>query len=686
MQLINLFAKKSEQSQNIITIGTPSAPEALEKIFAHLRLIVPDARLIALFVNEYQKLSLLAAQEREIPFIKLYITLEEFIIKNKQPVVTKVYTTESLRQEVATIVPVDRLSDAFRLIFLSDSGRACLLATLGLPYILKPLSTTLGKDHLQSLLIAITRDTLFAGIQFDGQIVIYPPTFNQTVTNKSFKEVTSACNAIYERIYQQLTKTIGEKRAAELLTTYSNFIQQTYSFNIIVILFDILPKNVIASEKLGLLSRQDLERVINDKTMQLESAKKTLEEQIGQVQEQNQALENTKKSMLNIMEDLQQEKTLTEQAKAKDDAIINSIGDGMIAVDPLGKISVVNPVAVQLLELDLTVALGKLFTEAFHLSDEQGVLLPPDKNPIMITLQTGQRTMQTCLFIKKDQTKVSLGITATPIKQNEKILGSIGIIRDITKEKQVDRMKTEFISLASHQLRTPLSAIRWFSEMLLGGDAGELTPEQKDFAKNITDSTQRMIELVNSLLNVSRIESGRIMIDPQPTDLKELVDGLVTELQVKIKEREQNLIVSVHEGLPKINVDPKLIRQVYLNLLTNAIKYTPKKGEISVFISKKDDEVVSQVSDNGYGIPKAEQSKMFQKFFRATNIIKVETDGTGLGMYLLKSIIESSHGKIWFESNTKEESLPDGRHGTTFWFSLPMTGMVAKKGEVTLDS
>jgi len=362
----------------------------------------------------------------------------------------------------------------------------------------------------------------------------------------------------------------------------------------------------------------------------------------------------------------------------RDTTLLESMNEGMIALDEHGRIVLINAAAARILELhDRQMAIGKDFSVVASLQEQGGTALAPVQLPSAITLKTGKQTSAVVLYASKEGKKEQIFLGASPFRLNGKIAGVIMLLRNVTKEKEVDRMKTEFISLASHQLRTPLSAIKWFSEMLLAGDAGKLNAEQTEFAQNITGSTTRMVELINSLLNISRMESGRIMIDPKPTDLTELVQGIINDLTAKIKEREQNVVVSVHPDLPKINLDPRLISQVYLNLLTNAIKYTPKNGDISVFVSKKDDMIVSQVTDNGYGIPQAEQARMFQKFFRAQNITKVETDGTGLGLYLVKSIVESSGGKIWFES---EEAK-----GTTFWFTIPLSGMQAKKGEVTLE-
>lgn len=369
-------------------------------------------------------------------------------------------------------------------------------------------------------------------------------------------------------------------------------------------------------------------------------------------------------------------------ATQQDEAMLQSMSEGLIASDSRGRVTLVNKLALDYLGLsDGGNIIGKRIKDVYELYGDDPKAtkpLPAESHPSSIALATGQTADGVYVIRQTDDRKRLFDIAATPVTLEDKTVGIITVMRDVTKEKEVDRMKTEFISLASHQLRTPLSAIKWFTEMLLSGDAGKLQPEQSDFAKNISDSTERMIALVNALLNISRIESGRIMVDPKPTDLKELVSGIVTDLKGKTEEKRQTLIISVHEDLPKINIDPRLIGQVYLNLLTNAIKYTPKGGEISVFISRKDNEIISQVADNGYGIPKEQQPRIFEKFFRATNAVKVETDGTGLGLYLIKAVVESSGGKIWFKSE-------EGK-GTTFWFSIPASGMKPKEGEVTLDA
>ncbi len=423
-----------------------------------------------------------------------------------------------------------------------------------------------------------------------------------------------------------------------------------------------------------------LAQAFNDMTIKLMQSNTAREESAHALQKQLSELQEAKLATINLLEDLEGEKSKMGEQKKILESVIHNMPIGVALSEPSGKPLLINDAGTNILGKGMDPhANNENVAEIYQILRSDGSPYPPTEVTSVIAATHGIAMTKDDMVIKRpDGKKFAIRATSVPVKDSqEKVVSVISVFEDITKEKEVDRMKTEFISLASHQLRTPLSAIRWFTEMLLSGDAGELTVEQKDFTKNIGASTQRMIELVNSLLNISRIESGRILIDPKPTDLKELVEGVVTDLKAKIEEKKHTLLISVHEGLEKINLDPRLIRQVYMNLLTNAIKYTPKGGEITVFISRKGDEIISQVTDNGYGIPKEQQGKMFQKFFRAENIIKVETDGTGLGMYLIKAIIESSQGKIWFESE-------EGK-GSSFWFSLPITGMVAKKGEVTLD-
>jgi len=251
----------------------------------------------------------------------------------------------------------------------------------------------------------------------------------------------------------------------------------------------------------------------------------------------------------------------------------------------------------------------------------------------------------------------------------------VGIERDITHEKKVDQAKTEFVSLASHQLRTPLSAINWYVELVMD-DKVKLTQKQRDYLHEIYTASKRMGDLVGSLLNVSRIELGTFTVMPQKINLEKISEDVFKELVPKINEKKHQ----IKKSYPKDSSykgDGKLTRIIFHNLLSNAIKYTPAGGKINLNIKKDKNWYKIEVSDNGYGIPKEQQQQMFTKLFRADNVREKISEGTGLGMYLVKSIIDEVEGKISFKSEKNK--------GTEFIIKLPLSGMKKKEGTKELS-
>lgn len=273
---------------------------------------------------------------------------------------------------------------------------------------------------------------------------------------------------------------------------------------------------------------------------------------------------------------------------------------------------------------------------------------------------------------RKDGTVYHSELSITPIREGDQTRFYVALCQDITLRKEIDRAKTEFVSLASHQLRTPLSAIRWYSEMLLSKYVGELNEKQRQYVKEIYAGNLRMVELVNALLNVSRIDLGTFAMEPEAVNLVEICDSVISELTPQVTERKQT-IERIYANAPATYMaDPKLIRIVFQNFLSNSVKYTQPEGHVVAEIGTREGSLYIRVSDNGYGIPKAQHAKIFEKLFRADNVRQKDTEGTGLGMYIVKAIVESSGGKIWFES---EENL-----GTTFHVLLPLSGMPKKSG------
>lgn len=265
-------------------------------------------------------------------------------------------------------------------------------------------------------------------------------------------------------------------------------------------------------------------------------------------------------------------------------------------------------------------------------------------------------------------------VTVSPVMLGGRPIGTIEVVRDITQEEEIDRAKTEFVSLASHQLRTPLTAMRWYIELLLKGSMGPLTPEQKASLQEVLASNLNMIELVGALLSVARIEVGTLTVAPALSNIEQLASSVVSELKPEITEKQLHFTEEYDTHIPPMLLDPDLTRIIFQNLLTNAVKYTPVGGSVSLKIRRKGHSVHIEIADTGYGIPKQQQKQLFTKLFRADNVRQKDTNGTGLGLYIVKSIVENSKGKIWFKS---EENV-----GTTFYVQLPLKGMTPAMGKI----
>ena len=228
---------------------------------------------------------------------------------------------------------------------------------------------------------------------------------------------------------------------------------------------------------------------------------------------------------------------------------------------------------------------------------------------------------------------------------------------------ELDRQKDELLSIVSHQLATPVTSVKWYLEMLMDGDLGSLTKEQKEHVHSMEGIFVDLSDLVGMILDVSRIQLGRVQIEKKDLDLKEFFKEILEIIEPKAKEKEVVLNISIPKSFPAATLDKRYTHMTVENLLSNAIKYTPTKGIVDFKVEVRGKELYCEVRDTGCGIPKADQSKIFGKLFRASNV-RNTIDGNGFGLYVAKGAVEAQGGRIWFESKEGE--------GTTFFIRLPL--------------
>ena len=391
--------------------------------------------------------------------------------------------------------------------------------------------------------------------------------------------------------------------------------------------------------------------------------------------------------LLGISEDITEQKERLDliartkelsEIKAKDEAILGSIGDAVFATDVEGKILLFNKVAETTSGVTASAALGQSYKKIFTFVKESDNKPTNDFIAEAIIERRIKKMSNHVLLLRKDGSTLPIADSASPIiDQNGETIGCVVVYRDATHERIVDKAKTEFVSLASHQLRTPLTSINWLTEMFLKGDLGDITNKQRENINVISKSGKRMAALVSSLLNVSKLELNVFAINPELESISKVVKDVTEDLDYEIDKKGIKVNIIKKGRLPKIKLDHTLIRIICQNLISNAVHYSPPKSSIDIKLSSDKKYYYLAVKDHGIGIPKSDQDKIFTKLFRASNAQAFRTDGNGLGLYITKLILDATSSSISFSS-------VEGK-GSTFIIQIPLTGMVEKEGTKALE-
>ena len=350
-----------------------------------------------------------------------------------------------------------------------------------------------------------------------------------------------------------------------------------------------------------------------------------------------------------------------KESEQRQQAVLASIGDGIVITDGDGVVVSINGAMERLAGWREEEVQGRQYEQAFPLLDPRGEELKEGQRFLARALSTGEVVASrgyNVFLLTRDSRRVPVSIGAAPILDRQgELLGGIDIIRDVSHEREVDQLKSSLVSTVSHELRTPLTLIQGYSELLITREVDEKS--SREALEQIDASAKRLGRLIEDLLSVSRIESGRLEVRLEPVNVADTVEDVTA-----LFGRDREVRIGFDNELPSVMADGELLIRILTNLLSNAVKYSPAESPISVSARSTDTSVEVSVSDEGIGMTKDETARLFEKFFRADHPEVRSAGGTGLGLYITRNLVEMQGGQIWAESER-------GR-GTTFRFTLPL--------------
>lgn len=408
--------------------------------------------------------------------------------------------------------------------------------------------------------------------------------------------------------------------------------------------------NVVDSKE----RRQEVSKVVSDifaKEMEkrIETNSEALEKKYGSIIEQkNQSEEIAWKKYMKVL-----------SGKKETDAVIRSIAEGLVVVDGKGNVAMMNPAAEKLLDVSKKDKIGKPMLE--NLKKEQMVSMARES-------ESGEdREIE--IFSKEDETRRIVRSSSAVIEdENGQTIGMVSVLSDITKQKELDGMKAKFVANVTHELRTPLVAVQKSISLLLSKSTGAFSATQEEFLSLADRNLKKLSRLIDDLLDLSKLEAGRMQISLENIAIDKVIEETATGLSVWANTKTIKIEEKVQDGLPMVKIDVQRIGQVLNNLIGNAIKFTPQGGTITVeaVFGNNNKEIAVSVEDTGPGITKENLLKVFDRFYQAGERNLTDISGTGVGLSIVKEIIELHNGKVWAESGKAK--------GARFVFTLPIGG------------
>ncbi len=488
-------------------------------------------------------------------------------------------------------------------------------------------------------------------------------------TRTRFVSVKKNLNVLTDLAEKAQQRSLERSRGAEVMRTVTS----------IVIPAGALLLTLLVGRSLALAITRPLEE-LTEATRELEQGRGVLLVQQSSAQETpNDEIGDLQRAFVRMARTIGQRETML---RAQNDtlgslnqriaAVLNATNDGIILLDRTGAFSVVNQKFTDLFGVDGDLLLDQSFPQAAPLLVSRFTDRTAVRERLERLIADPTAAADESLEMLEPTPRVLRMYTA-PVRRDSsdggdsELMGRIFVFRDVTRETQADRMKTEFVSMVSHELRTPLTAIKGYVDLMVSGQTGELNEVQTEFLTMVQDSARRLHALINDILDIARIESGKMDIQTVSVDYVSLAEQAVKMMQQEAAKKEISLTLFVTGGTqsphPAVSGDADRITQVLVNLISNGIKYTPNGGKVTVHIEFAHDFVTTCIEDTGIGLSVNEQRQLFQRFFRADNSTTRETGGTGLGLAITKAILDRLGGSIWVES---EPGV-----GSRFWFTLP---------------